>query len=74
MPGELVGVPGQIVRDALGKIIYQEYDDEDLPAQVEHYVCDECGKPFVVEPVITYKVRKEDEAVDFSDLSSSLLD
>ena len=73
-PGELIGKPEQVIRDALGKIIYQEYDDEDMPAQVEHYVCDECGKSFVVEPVITYKVRKEDEAVDFSNLSSSLLD
>jgi hypothetical protein len=45
-----------------------------MPGQIEHFICDECGKPFIVEPVITYKVRKEDEAVDFSDLSSSLLD
>jgi len=45
-----------------------------MPGQIEHYICDECGKPFVVEPVITYKVRKEDEANDFSDLSASLLD
>ena len=74
MPGDLVGNPETVIRDALGKVIYQEYDDEDLPAQVEHYVCDNCGKPFIVEPVITYKVRKEDEASDFSDLSASLLD
>jgi len=45
-----------------------------MPAQIEHYVCDECGKPFIVEPVITYKVRKEDEALDFSEQSVSLLD
>jgi hypothetical protein len=74
MPGELIGKPEQVIRDALGKIIYQEYDDEELPAQVEHYVCDECGKSFVVEPVITYKVRKEDEALDFAEQSVSLLD
>lgn len=74
MPGELIGKPEQVIRDALGKIIYQEYDDEELPAQVEHYVCDECGKAFVVEPVITYKVRKEDEALDFAEQSVSLLD
>lgn len=73
-PGELIGKPEQVIRDALGKIIYQEYDDEELPGQIEHYVCDECGKPFIVEPVITYKVRKEDEALDFSEQSVSLLD
>jgi len=73
-PGELIGVPQQVVRDALGKIIYQEYDDDELPGQVEHYICDECGKAFVVEPVITYKVRKEDEALDFTTQEASLLD
>ena len=73
-PGELIGKPEQVIRDALGKIIYQEYDDEEMPGQVEHYVCDECGKSFVVEPVITYKVRKEDEALDFAEQSVSLLD
>ena len=74
MPGELVGNPETVIRDALGKVIYQEYDDEEMPAQIEHYVWDNCGKPFIVEPVITYKVRKEDEALDFSEQSVSLLD
>ena len=74
MPGQLIGKPETVIRDALGKIIYQEYDDEELPNQTEHYFCDSCGKPFVVEPVITYKVRKEDEALDFSEQSVSLLD
>ena len=73
MPGELIGKPETVLRDALGKIIYQEYDEGSEPAQVGHYVCDECGKPFIVEPVITYKVKKEEEAKDFSDLSASLL-
>jgi len=73
-PGELIGRPDQVVRDALGKVIYQDYGEDEEPCQIERYVCDECGKPFVVEPVIMYKVRKEDEAKDFSDLSSSLLD
>ena len=74
MPGDLIGEPTTVLRDALGKIIYQEYDEGSEPAQVGHYVCDECGKSFIVEPVIMYKVKKEDEAKDFSELSSSLLD
>ena len=74
MPGDLIGEPDNVIRDALGRIIYQEYDEGNEPAQVGHYVCDECGKPFIVEPIIMYKVKKEDEAKDFSDLSSSLLD
>ena len=52
----------------------QEYDEGNEPAQVGHYVCDGCGKPFIVEPVIMYKVKKEEEAKDFSELSASLLD
>ena len=74
MPGELVGEPENVIRDALGKIIYQDFDEENEPCQVEHYVCDECGKPFIVEPVVSYKVKKEDEQLDFSNLSASLLD
>ena len=74
MPGDLVGKPDSIVRDALGKIIYQDYPEGETPTQSESFVCDECGKPFVVEPVISYKVKKEDEALDFSDPYSSLID
>jgi len=73
-PGELIGKPENTIRDALGKIIYHEYDDEEMPAQVEHFCCDNCGKSFVVEPVIQYKVRKEDEALDFTTQEASLLD
>ena len=74
MPGDLIGKPESVIRDALGKIIYQEYDKDNEPAQPEHYICDECGKPFIVEPVITYKVKKEEEALDFSTQESSLID
>mgnify|MGYP006896766191 CR=1 FL=1 len=69
-----MGKPETVIKDALGKIIYQEYDEDDEPCQIEHYCCDNCGKSFVVEPTVTYKVRKEDEALDFSSESSSLLD
>ena len=74
MPGELIGTPENVIRDALGKIIYQEYDEENEPCQVERYICDECGKPFVVEASVTYKVKKEDEQLDFSEQYVSLLD
>ena len=74
MPGELIGIPVDVVRDALGKIIYQDYEEDNAPATEAHYCCDNCNKSFVVEPVITYKVRKEDEALDFAEQSVSLLD
>ncbi len=41
MPGELIGKPETVLRDALGKIIYQEYDEGNEPAQVGHYICDD---------------------------------
>ena len=72
MPGDLIGRPEDVVRDALGKILYLDYEGDE-PCKPERYVCDECGRPFVVEPVVQYKVRKEDEALDFAEQSSSLL-
>ena len=74
IPGELIGKPETVIKDALGKIIYQEFSEDDEPCAVEHFICEECGKPFIVEPVVSYKVKKEDEALDFSSLETSLLD
>lgn len=74
MPGDLIGKPKTVIRDALGKIIYQEYDPEKEPAQSEKYFCDNCDKPFIVEPVIVYKVKKEAEELDFTESYVSLLD
>lgn len=73
MPGDLIGEPKTVIRDALGKIIYQEYDEDNEPAQVEKYFCDNCDKPFIVEPVITYRVKKEVEELDFTEKYVSLL-
>ncbi len=73
MPGDFLGRPESLIRDALGKIIYLEYDEDDMPLQSEQYICDSCDKPFVVEPVITYKVKKEIEELDFSNDMVSLL-
>lgn len=74
MPGELVGKSETVIRDALGKVLYVEWEEDCEPGQVEHYVCDNCDKPFIVEPVLTFKVRKEDETLDFSTDKVSLLD
>jgi DNA-directed RNA polymerase subunit RPC12/RpoP len=72
-PESLLGKPDSIIRDALGKIIYLEYAEGDEPCQSEKYICDNCDKPFIVEPVITYKVRKETEELDFTETFVSLL-
>jgi len=74
MPGDLIGKPDSVVRDALGKILYADYEEDCEPLATESFICDQCGKPFVVEPAISYKVKKEDEEKDFSSDTVSLLD
>lgn len=75
MPGAFLGRPGQLVRDALGKVIYEEYDEvDDEPCFTEHFECEECGKPFVIEANISYKAKEEEEELDFKNEYVSLLD
>lgn len=73
MPGDLIGKPETVVKDALGKIIYEDYDDNYKPCFEEHYECDGCGKSFAVSATIVYKSREESEELDFSTEFVSLL-
>ena len=75
MPGSLIGQPQEIVRDGLGKIIYEDYGPETKePCLVEHYICDECEKPFIIEATVSYKTKEETPENDFSTKYVSLLD
>jgi hypothetical protein len=75
MPGSLIGQPTDIVKDSFGKIIYADYEPEDRkPDFTEHFVCEYCDKPFVVEATITYKSMVEAPEADFSQKYVSLLD
>lgn len=74
-PGALIGQPDDIVRDSLGKIIYEDYSEETLePNMIEHFTCEYCNKPFIVEATVTYKVKKELPENDFTTEYVSLLD
>ena len=74
MPGDLLGKPENIIRDALGKILYVEYaEDLDEPNLEEHFVCECCDKPFVVSAITSYKTREEDEELNFQSEYVSLL-
>ena len=75
-PGELFGKPkpSSIVRDALGKILYVEYEDNEEPEQQETFECENCGRLFAVEPVVSYKTKEAKEEEDFTDLYVNLLD
>lgn len=75
LPGELIGQPDEVIRDALGKIIYEDYTTEErAPEMVSHFTCEECNKPFVVEATVTYKVKVEAPERDFTSQYVSLLD
>ena len=74
LPGELTGKTDNVIKDALGKIIYEDYEEDQEPDQTEHFVCEHCNKSFVIEATTTYKTRKEDEELDFSSPYVSLLD
>lgn len=73
MPDDLTGKPKAhgIIKDALNKIIYVDYEDE--PALIQTFECPECGKPFQVEATVSYKVTALSEEEDFSTDTVSLL-
>lgn len=74
-PGSLIGQPDDIVKDSLGKIIYEDYSTEDRePSMIEHFICDYCDKLFVVEASVTYRAKEEAPENDFTTKYVSLLD
>ena len=75
MPGALIGKPDDIVKDSLGRILYEDYSTPDKePDMVEHFICDYCDKPFIAEATITYRTREEEPENDFKQQYVSLID
>ena len=75
MPGSLIGQPDEVVKDSLGKIIYEDYyKDSREPNMTEHYICTYCDKPFIVEATVTYKTKEEAPERDFKQQYVSLID
>ena len=75
MPGSLIGQPDEVIRDSFGKIIYEDYySDLRKPDSIEHFTCELCNRPFVVEAIVTYKVREEAPEKNFVDKYVSLID
>ena len=66
MPGALIGQPEDLVKDSLGKILYEDYPEGKELDTVERYTCEYCNKPFVVEATVTYKTSEEAPERDFS--------
>ena len=74
MPGAFLGRPDDIVKDSLGKILYEDYQEGKEPDMIEHFICDYCDKPFIVEATVTYKSMAEEQEKDFSQQYVSLID
>lgn len=75
VPGSLIGQPSEVIRDSFGKIIYEDYDSEaNEPALVEHFTCENCEKPFIIEASVTYRTKEELPENDFSTEYVNLLD
>lgn len=74
MPGALIGQPNELVKDSLGKILYEDYPEGGEPTMIEHFTCEYCDKPFVIESTVTYKSMAEEPEKDFSSPYVSLLD
>lgn len=75
MPGSLIGQPDEVIKDSLGKIIYEDYHSElREPNMTERFICENCNKPFIIEATVTYKTREETPENDFQSQYVSLLD
>lgn len=74
MPGALIGQHDDLVKDGFGKILYEDYAEGCAPEMIEHFTCEYCDKPFVIEATVTYKSMVEEPEKDFSTQYVSLLD
>lgn len=75
MPNAVIGQPDEIVKDSFGKILYEDYfTPAREPDMLEHFTCEYCEKPFVIEAIVTYKSLKEEPEKDFATQYVSLLD
>ncbi len=60
----LTGASNAVVKNALGKILAVDYDEE--PDLSEQYICDYCNKEFNVDLEIKVKTEDVEEEVNFT--------
>ena len=48
-PDSVFGRPKQIIRDTLGHIIYEDYEEGSEPSDTEKFYCENCDRPFIAE-------------------------
>lgn len=75
MPESITGHPDEVIRDSLGKIIYEDYySASHEPDLLEHFTCEFCEKPFIIEATVTYRTKEEAPENNFKEQYVSLLD
>lgn len=74
MPGALIGQPDDVVKDSMGRLLYEDYQEGKEPDMIEHFTCEYCNKPFIVEATVTYRTMAEEPEKDFSSQYVSLID
>ena len=71
-PDSVFGRPKQIIRDTLGHIIYEDYEEGSEPSDTEKFYCENCDRPFIAEWDVVVRSKPEEQALDFSELSTKL--
>lgn len=71
-PLSLVGKPRNIIRDAIGHIIFADYEEDNQPDLQERYVCDHCNTEFIINAKLVANTEEVSEEENFNDLEVSL--
>jgi predicted nucleic-acid-binding Zn-ribbon protein len=71
--GAFIGKTKDIVKDALGKILYSDYEEGKEPDFNEKFICDNCNRTFLIHADISYSTEAEKEELDFSEEYVKLL-
>ena len=74
IPGALIGQPDDVVKDSMGRLLYEDYQEGKEPDMIEHFTCEYCNKPFIVEATVTYRTMAEEPEKDFSSQYVSLIE
>lgn len=67
-----IGRPTKVIRDPLGKILYEEYEEGKEPTSEEIITCEGCENSFSVNMEISYKVGETPEEINFQKETVSL--
>lgn len=71
-PNSLLGVPKNIIKDPLGKILLVEWAEKGEPSPDETFVCENCEHTFVAIANLSFKTEAGPEALDFKHQAVSL--